>query len=71
MSAPPVARPAVMSSLLAPMPGELPEADASGRIQYLAALPLEKIPAGSYELRVTVTDGTTSVMRSANFKIED
>ena len=56
---------------IAPMPGELLEADAAGRIQYLAALPLEKIPAGSYELRVTVSDGTTSLLRSAYFTIED
>jgi hypothetical protein len=56
---------------LAQMPGELPEADTLGRIQYLAALPVEKIPTGSYELKVTVTDGTTSVSRSAYFTIED
>jgi VWFA-related protein len=52
------------------MPGELPQADASGRIQYLAGLPLEKIPAGSYELRVTVSDETTSMTRSAYFRLE-
>jgi len=56
---------------LAQLPGDLPEADAAGRIQYLAGLPLEKIPAGSYELRITVSDGTTSVTRSGYFAIED
>jgi VWFA-related protein len=53
------------------MPGELPKSDASGRIEYLAGLPLEKIPAGSYELRITVSDETTSVTRSVYFKLED
>ena len=56
---------------LAQLPGDMPEADASGRIQYLAGLPLEKIPAGSYELRITVSDETTSVTRSGFFTIED
>ncbi|MFL6335793.1 MAG: VWA domain-containing protein [Pyrinomonadaceae bacterium] len=56
---------------LARLPGEMPEADASGRIQYVAGLPLEKIPAGSYELKVTVSDETTSVTRSGYFTIED
>jgi VWFA-related protein len=56
---------------LAQMPGELPETDASGRIQYLAGLPLEKIPAGTYELRVTVGDAATSVTRSGYFTLED
>ena len=56
---------------LARIPGELPRSDASGRIQYLAGLPLEKIPAGSYELRITVGDETTSATRSVYFKVED
>ena len=56
---------------LARMPGELPKPDASGRIQYLGGLPLEKIPAGAYELRITVSDETTSVMRSVYFKVAD
>ena len=56
---------------LAQMPGELMQPDASGRIQYLAGLPLEKIPAGAYELRITISDGATTVARSAYFMIED
>jgi VWFA-related protein len=56
---------------LAQIPGEMPEADASGRIQYVAGLPLEKIPAGAYELRIAVGDGTTSVTRSGYFTIKD
>jgi VWFA-related protein len=56
---------------LAQMPGELPKPDESGRIQYLAELPLEKIPAGEYELRITVTNGATTLVRSAQLTIAD
>jgi hypothetical protein len=56
---------------LAQMPGELPKPDESGRIQYPAGLPLEKIPAGEYELRITVTDGATTLARSGYFTIVD
>jgi VWFA-related protein len=56
---------------LAQMPGELPKPDESGRVQYLAGLPLETIPAGEYELRITVTDGATTVSRSGYFTIVD
>lgn len=56
---------------LARMPGDLMKPDLSGRIQYLAGLPLEKLPAGSYELRITVSDGTTTASRSAFFRIAD
>jgi len=57
--------------VLAQMPGEMPAPDEAGRIQYIAGLPLEKIPAGTYELRITVNDGTASVTRSRFFTIED
>jgi VWFA-related protein len=56
---------------LAQIPGEMPAPDALGRIQYMAGLPLEKIPAGSYELRITVNDGTSTVTRSADFAVEN
>jgi VWFA-related protein len=56
---------------LARLPGELPAADALGRIQYLAGLPLEKIPAGEYELRIVVNDETTRVSRSVHFTVQD
>jgi len=56
---------------LAQIPGELPDADALGRIQYVAALPLEKIPAGSYALKITVSGETASVSRSRSFTILD
>lgn len=55
--------------MLARLPAELSEPDARGRYQYLAALPLQNIPAGDYELKVTASDGTNSVSRSARFTV--
>jgi hypothetical protein len=56
---------------VAQMPAELPAADTMGRIQYLASLPLEKLAAGSYELRIIVDDGTTIITRSRAFALSD
>ena len=55
---------------LAQMPGELPPADATGRIQFAGGLPLESIPAGEYELKVIVTSAAKSVTRSTRLLIE-
>jgi hypothetical protein len=55
---------------LAQIPAELPEADQSGRVQYASALPLESFPPGSYELRVTVRDGQSSLSRATPFQVE-
>jgi VWFA-related protein len=55
---------------LAQMPGELPEIDALGRSQFVAALPVEKIPAGTYELKITVS-GELTLSRSRSFTIVD
>jgi VWFA-related protein len=55
---------------LARLPAELNEPDAQGRFQYLAALPLENIPPGVYELKVTAVEGANSVSRSASFSVE-
>jgi hypothetical protein len=56
---------------LAQIPGELPAADALGRSQFVGGLPVEKLPVGSYELKITVSDGATSLTRSRSFKIVD
>ena len=37
--------------------GELPPADERGQIKYASSFPLDKFPAGLFELRVTVGDG--------------
>ena len=56
---------------LAQMPGELPEVDASGRSQFVSALPVDKIPPGAYELKITVSGETASLSRSRSFTIVD
>jgi len=56
---------------LVQLPGQLPDSDALGRSQFVAALPVEKIPAGSYELKITVSDGPMTVSRSRSFTLVD
>jgi VWFA-related protein len=56
---------------LTQMPGELPASDASGRIQFVAGLPVEKLPAGAYELKITVSGEGISLSRSRSFTIVD
>jgi hypothetical protein len=53
------------------MPGELPASDALGRSPFAAGLPIEKLPAGTYELKITVSDGTTNLSRSRSFTLID
>jgi VWFA-related protein len=55
---------------LATLPAELPEADASGRIQYAGALPLQSLPPGDFTLRVSVTDGAADDARETPFTVE-
>ncbi len=56
---------------LGQMPGELPASDSSGRSQFVAGLPVERMPAGSYELKITLTDGAMTLTRSRNFTLVD
>jgi VWFA-related protein len=49
---------------------KLPAPDAQGRIQFASALPIDSLNPGTYELRITVKDGQTSVTRSQTFIIE-
>jgi len=55
---------------LGQLPAELPAADESGRVKYASALPLDNFQPGGYELRVTVTDGQSRVIRAAQFNVE-
>ncbi len=55
---------------VANVPLKLPAADASGRIQFASALPIESLNPGNYDLRITVKDDQTSVTRSQVFIIE-
>ena len=55
---------------LGQIPGDAPAADANGRRQFIGALPLEPIPLGSYEMKITVSDGKSSVSTSGHFLLE-
>lgn len=48
---------------------DLPAPDASGRIQYAGAIPIDKYKPGDYELRVTVNDAQTTATRAERFTI--
>jgi len=54
----------VASRALAP-----PTADATGLVQQANELPLADIGAGPYELRLTLTDGATTVTRTTAFTL--
>ena len=56
---------------LAEVPLPLDTADASGRIQQVGRLPLDALPAGTYELRAIVKQGTEQVYRSAMIHVAD
>ncbi len=49
---------------------ELPAPDTNGRIRHASALPLDSFQPGSYELKLTVTNGQNSVSRSTSFTVE-
>jgi VWFA-related protein len=51
-----------------PMP--LPAADAQGRIPQLMTIPAEAIPAGSYEIRATATQGSTTAVSNTTIRFE-
>jgi VWFA-related protein len=55
---------------LAKLPLPLPAADATGRIQFASALPLDSLSAGSYELKISVNDAKSAVSRSTAFTVE-
>ena len=52
------------------VPMELPAADAQGRIPYLMTIPAEAIPAGSYQIRATAKQGSTSSVSSTTIRFE-
>jgi VWFA-related protein len=56
---------------LATLPLTLAEPDSSGRIQHVSRLPIGALAAGTYDLRVVLTDGRQQVSRSAMFRIVD
>jgi hypothetical protein len=55
---------------VAKVPLKLGTPDSKGRIQYASALPLDSLSAGSYELKISVSDPKSTVSRSAYFALE-
>jgi len=53
------------------LPLTLAAADAAGRIQQTGRLPIEQLAPGNYELQVTITQGSTRIGRTANFRLID
>jgi hypothetical protein len=47
----------------------VPAADDTGLVQHASELSLEQVEAGAYELRVTLSDGASSVTRTATFAL--
>ena len=47
----------------------VPPADDTGLVQHANELPLDDVGAGPYELRVTLSDGASTVTRSAAFTL--
>src|SRR5688500_15383333 len=45
--------------------------DAQRRIQQVGRIPIEQLPAGTYELRVAVRQGTMSVSQAVPFRVTD
>jgi VWFA-related protein len=50
------------------VPMELPAADALGRIPYVLSIPAAAIPDGSYEIRATAKQGSTTAVSSTTVK---
>jgi VWFA-related protein len=55
---------------LTKVPMQLPAADAQNRIPYLMTIPAEAVPAGSYEIRATAKQGSTSAVSSTMIRFE-
>jgi VWFA-related protein len=49
---------------------DLPAPGASGRIQFASTVPVEQLPPGSYELRVTASDAQGTATRTERFTIQ-
>lgn len=55
---------------LANFPLKLTAPDATGRIQFASALPLDSLNPGVYELKITVKDGVTTMTRATSFTLQ-
>ena len=54
---------------LAEVPLELAAADAKGRIPQVSRIPLDALQPGTYELRVTVKQGTQTAAQGLTFRL--
>ena len=54
---------------LASLPLTLAEPDSTGRIQQVSRLPTAAVPAGTYDLRVVVTQGARQIVRSTVLRL--
>ncbi len=54
---------------MARLQSELPAPDATGLIAFASALPLDSFQPGTYELKITVSDGAASVARKVTFTV--
>jgi hypothetical protein len=55
---------------LTKVPMELPAADAQGRIPYLMTIPAQAIPDGTYQVRATARQGSSSAISNATIRFE-
>ena len=49
---------------------ELPAVDKDGRIPYVATIPIETLPAGQYQVKVTARQGTTGRAQETLFQVQ-
>lgn len=49
---------------------DLPAPDAAGRIKFASTMPLDKLPPGDYELKVTADDGASRASRAMAFTVQ-
>jgi hypothetical protein len=73
-SAPPAGPSATLELLqngqpLARLPLQLAPAQPDGRIQQVSRIPIEALPAGTYELRIAVQQAGRTEVRSATFRM--
>jgi len=54
---------------LAALPLTLDQPDASGRVEQVSRLPIGSLAAGTYDLRVVLSDGRQQLARSTTFRI--
>jgi VWFA-related protein len=55
---------------LTKVPMELPAADAQGRIPYLLTIPAQAVPDGSYQVRATARQGSSSAVSTTTIRFE-